>query len=140
MTQGPPFDPLSFWREQMEQFREAAARLGGQPELARQFLAPLQAQADLFQRALEQQATAQEQVVRQVLEPLSEQVVFLDAIARAMREQADLFDQAAESLRRAGALLRTQSELFEKATEPVRRNADLLQRLAPKGAGGGTAS
>lgn len=129
VTRPGPIDPLLVWRESMRQFQEAAGAAAGRSDLARQFMAPLRAQAELFEQVLQRQAANQSELLQGLIEPLHGQVEFLAGSAQAMREQAEVFESAAESLARAAVLMRTQAGLFERATEPLRRQGEWVDRL-----------
>ncbi len=129
VTPPGPIDRMLVWRESMRQFQEAASSAAGQSDLARQFMAPLRAQAELFEQVLQRQEADQSQLLQGLIEPLRGQVEFLAGSAQAMREQAEVFESAAESLARGAALMRIQAGLFERATEPLRRQAEWMDGL-----------
>lgn len=125
-------DPIRLWQEQVRKLLAAGEAMSDQSALARQLFEPMQRQAELFQAAIEQQAGAQGDMVRTIVEPLVAQAELLTGVVEPLRRQAELFEGVAESLSQAARLMRSQAELFAKATEPVRGQADLLRRLAPR--------
>ena len=130
-----PVDPLRFWREQMEQFLRAVESMQGQASPAEGLLEPMRRQAELFQRAMEQQARNQAELIGGLLEPARRQAELVSDAAEQMHAQAEAFDQVAEAFQHAARLVEAQAGLLDQAAEPMRRQVEFLDSFRRAGRG-----
>jgi methyl-accepting chemotaxis protein len=129
MSESQGGDLLGEWRAAMGAVVSAITS-AGRSEALRPLLGPLQHQAELIERVLEQQRQIQGQLVDRAFEPVDAIFDLLERSGAMMRAQAEALEQAAAAVEQAAGLMRTQAELFETATKTARAPADLVQRAA----------
>jgi hypothetical protein len=122
-------DLLGEWRAAMGAVVSAITS-AGRSEALRPLLGPLQHQAELIERVLEQQRQIQGQLVDRAFEPVDAIFDLLERSGAMMRAQAEALQQAAQAVDQAAGLMRTQAELFEAATKTARAPADLVRGAA----------
>ena len=122
-------DPRAVLREWQEAINQLTRGAAGQidTELIRRLLGPLEGQIDALQRALDQQRTAQEQLVGRLFGPLDQVLRAMDDTAIAMRGQAVALRQAGDSLGRVAELLEVQASVVESANAAVRLPTDVVR-------------
>lgn len=123
-----PTDLLQAWRDVIGELRSAAAPVTDVPEdVLRRLLAPLQAQAEFLEHAVQRQLEFDRAVLGGVLAPAGVLLEVLDQSAAAMRTQAKAFDAAATSFRQASDVLELQASLLERAGESLREPTQVLK-------------
>jgi hypothetical protein len=122
-------DLLGEWRSAMQSVVSALTGVG-RSDVLRPLLGPLQRQAELVERVLEQQQRIQGQLVDRAFEPVDAIFDVLERSGAMMRAQAEALEQAAQAVEHAAGLMRTQAELFEAATKTARAPADLVRGAA----------
>jgi hypothetical protein len=122
-------DLLGEWRAAMGAVVSVITS-AGRSDALRPLLGPLQHQAELIERVLEQQRHIQGQLVDRAFEPVDAIFDLLERSGAMMRAQAEALEQAAQAVEQAAGLMRTQAELFEAATKTARAPADLVRGAA----------
>lgn len=121
----------------LDEWRRAVAKLAGaagtppDPELLRRLIRPVEAQVQLFERALDEQRRVNEQLVSRTLEPVTRLIGVLEELAAGMREQADALRGAGDSLVRVASVMDANAAIIESATAAVRAPLDLAARAFP---------
>jgi methyl-accepting chemotaxis protein len=106
-------------------------RFGGAPgDVARQVIAPMQRQAELFQDVLERERALQADLVQRAFAPLDAIFDLLSGSASAMRSQAEAVEEAARSLERVAGLMKVQADLFEQTVRAMREPSKAVKSLA----------
>jgi hypothetical protein len=125
-------DLVGEWRSAMQSVVSAITS-AGRSEALKPLLGPLQRQAELLERVLEQQQRIQGQLVDRAFEPVDAIFDILERSGAMMRAQAEALEQAAQAVEQAAGLMRTQAELFEAATKTARAPADIVRGAAGGG-------
>ena len=124
-----PQDLLGEWRSAMRSVVSAIVS-AGRSDALKPLTGPLQRQAELLERVVEQQQRLQGELVDRAFEPVDAIFELLERSGGMMRAQAEALEQAAQAVEQAAALMRTQAELFEAATRTARAPADLVRTAA----------
>jgi len=113
-------DLLREWQAAMQSVAASVTAAAGRSDVARQLLAPLQRQAELFQEVLERERALQRDLLLRVFEPFDAAFDLLEQSGSALREQAAAIEHAAKSLEQAAGLMKVQAELFEHTIRTLR--------------------
>jgi hypothetical protein len=113
-------DLLREWQAAMQSVAASVAAAAGRSDVARQLLAPMQRQAELFQEVLERERALQRDLLQRVFEPVDAAFDLLEQSGSALREQAAAIEHAAKSLEQAAGLMKVQAELFEHTIRTLR--------------------
>lgn len=113
-------DLLREWQAAMQSVAASVTAAAGRSDVARQLLAPLQRQAELFQEVLERERALQRDLLLRVFEPVDAAFDLLEQSGSALREQAAAIEHAAKSLEKAAGLMKVQAELFEHTIRTLR--------------------
>lgn len=122
-------DPRAVLREWQDAIAQLTRGAAGQidTDLIRRLLGPLEGQVEALQRALDQQRTAQEQLVGRLFEPIDQVLGALEDTATAMRGQAAALRQAGDSLGRVAELLEVQAAVVEGANAAMRLPTEVVR-------------
>jgi hypothetical protein len=121
---------LGDWTAAMQSLTESIGSATRQGDLARQVLAPMQRQTELFQEALRRERAVQGRLVQRAFAPLDAVFDLLEESGEAMRGQAEAVEHAAQALEQTAILMRTQAELFERTVHVLREPTRLLGSAA----------
>jgi hypothetical protein len=117
-------DPAELLRAWEAAIREVGATassfVSGSAELAGQLGAPLQRQAELLERVLQQQVEFERELAARLLAPARAVLDMTEQTTDAMRAQAAALRAAASSLTQVADLLDQQVTLVQQATQTVR--------------------
>jgi len=123
----PERDLLKEWQSAMQ---SVARAISGGGDVARQVMAPLQRQTELFQEVLEAERRLQREVVGRALAPLDAAFDLLEQSGAALRGQAEAMESAAQALEQAAVLMKTQAELFERTIKALREPSRMIGAAA----------
>ena len=122
-------DPLREVQATMRSVTRAVTSVAG-GDVARQLVAPLRRQAELFQELLDAERRMQRDLVGRVLSPLDAAFDLLEESGEALRGQAEAIEHAAQALEQSAVLMRTQAELFERTIRTLREPSRVLASVA----------
>jgi hypothetical protein len=120
---------LREWTAAMQSLTESIGS-AARSDVARQVLAPMQRQAELFQEVLERERALQARLVQRAFAPLDAVFDLLQESGAAMRSQAEAVEDAAHSLERVAGLMKVQADLFERTVRTLREPAEVAKSLA----------
>jgi hypothetical protein len=123
-------DLLREWTAAMQSLTESIGSAALHSDVARQVLAPMQRQAELFQEVLERERALQAQLVRRAFAPLDAVFDLLEESGSALRSQAEAVEEAARALERVAGLMKLQAELFGRTVRALREPGEAVKALA----------
>jgi hypothetical protein len=116
-------DLLREWQAAMQSVVRAVA---GGGDVAKQVMAPLQRETELFQEVLEAERRLQREVVGRALAPLDAAFDLLEQSGAALRGQAEAMESAAQALEQTAVLMKRQAELFERTIKTLREPSRMI--------------
>jgi hypothetical protein len=123
-------DLLREWTAAMQSLTESIGSAARHSDVARQVLAPMQRQAELFQEVLERERALQARLVRRALGPLDAVFDLLEESGSALRSQAEAVEEAARALERVAGLMKLQADLFGRTVRALREPTEAVKTLA----------
>lgn len=114
----------------MQSLTESLGSAARHSDVARQVLAPMQRQAELFQEVLERERALQARLVHRALGPLDAVFDLLEESGSALRSQAEAVEEAARALERVAGLMKLQADLFGRTVRALREPTEAVKTLA----------
>jgi hypothetical protein len=114
----------------MQSLTESIASATRHGDVARDVVAPMQRQAELFQEALKRERDLQARLVQRAFAPLDAVFDLLEESGSALEKQAEAVEEAARALERVARLMRAQAEMFSTTVRSLRAPSKAAKSLA----------
>jgi len=128
----PEISPRDVTRELQATLRSLSRAVtsvaGG--DTARELVAPLRRQTELFQEMIDAERRLQREVAGRVLAPLDAVFDLLEESGKTFRAQAEALEQASAALAQTAKLMQTQAEIYEGTIGALREPTALARRVA----------
>jgi hypothetical protein len=123
-------DLLRDWTAAMQSLTESIGSATRQGDVARQVLAPMQRQTELFQEALRRERAVQGRLVQRAFAPLDAVFDLLEDSGSALEKQAEAVEDAARALDQVAGLMKVQAEMFGTTVRTLRGPTKAAKTLA----------